>query len=213
MQNPAPPEQPPAVPQPAAAVSTGPSATLVYRAASAQRDELQSQIETLMKQRHGLLVELDDHNDVLGAATSGMQQRIVQIDVRIKELDDAIAAANVQVARAASVPGAVTTEPPPLNDGSRDELFATVGFGLLLAVMLPITIASSRRIWRKSATTVSEFPRELLERFGRLEQSAEATALEVERIGEGQRFVTRLLTDRADNAVREPVGARSREGS
>jgi hypothetical protein len=31
----------------------------------------------------------------------------------------------------------------------------------------------------------------------------ETTALEVERIGEGQRFVTRLLTERADHVLGE----------
>ena len=38
-------------------------------------------------------------------------------------------------------------------------------------------------------------PPGVAERLERIEQAVEATALEVERIGEGQRFVTRLLGD------------------
>jgi hypothetical protein len=41
------------------------------------------------------------------------------------------------------------------------------------------------------------------ERFTRLEQAVEAVAIEVERISEGQRFVTRVLAER--NCVLEPL--------
>ena len=37
---------------------------------------------------------------------------------------------------------------------------------------------------------------EIVERLSRLENSVETTALEVERISEGQRFTTKLLADR-----------------
>lgn len=39
--------------------------------------------------------------------------------------------------------------------------------------------------------------KEISERLSRLEQIAEATAVEIERIGEGQRFTTKLLSERA----------------
>jgi CRP-like cAMP-binding protein len=38
---------------------------------------------------------------------------------------------------------------------------------------------------------------EMQERLQRVEQSVDAIAVEMERIGEGQRFVTRLLSERA----------------
>ena len=38
-------------------------------------------------------------------------------------------------------------------------------------------------------------PKEITERLSRMEQAVEATAVEVERIGEGQRFLTRLFTE------------------
>jgi len=41
---------------------------------------------------------------------------------------------------------------------------------------------------------------EIAARLARLEQVAEATAVEVERIGEGQRFTTRLLGERGSGA-------------
>lgn len=214
MQNPTPTDQPPAAPQPGViapvrAADATPSATLVYRAASAERDELKDQLETLVDQRHGMLRELEDH-DVPGQATAGMQQRIGQLDQRIAELDKTIAAADVQVARAASIPGAVVIQPPPIREGPPAEVYF-IGPFVLLAALLARRVW--RRVWRRNVAAVAEFPRELMDRLGRLEQTGEATALEVERIGEGQRFVTRLLTERAGRALGEPVGARSREES
>jgi hypothetical protein len=41
---------------------------------------------------------------------------------------------------------------------------------------------------------------EIEARLRRLEQAVDAIAIEVERVGEGQRFVTRLLEDRAGAA-------------
>ena len=142
-----------------------------------------------------------------------MQQRIVQLDLRIAEVDKAISAADVQVARAASIPGAVVVQNTPINNLSSDVWeFAGVTLLVLLAAMVPIALFSARRMFRRSATAVAELPRELMDRLGRLEQTSEATALEVERIGEGQRFVTRLLTERSDRALAQPVGSRADDG-
>jgi hypothetical protein len=65
----------------------------------------------------------------------------------------------------------------------------------MLIVFLPLSIALARRIWRRSSAAVTAFPRDLSDRFSRLEHAVEATAVEVERIGEGQRFLTRLFTE------------------
>jgi hypothetical protein len=45
--------------------------------------------------------------------------------------------------------------------------------------------------------------RALDERLTRMEQSIEAMAIEMERVGEGQRFVTKLLADRAPSLPHE----------
>lgn len=55
-----------------------------------------------------------------------------------------------------------------------------------------------RRRWlrepKHEAAAQVEAPSELTGRLAQLEQSVDAVAIEVERIGEGQRFVTRVLT-------------------
>jgi hypothetical protein len=63
-----------------------------------------------------------------------------------------------------------------------------------------MAIAMARRIWRRGGRTSadSQVERDNAERLGRLEQSIDTIAVEVERISEGQRFVTKLLNDSAN---------------
>ena len=51
------------------------------------------------------------------------------------------------------------------------------------------------RIWRPGESVIPALPGELTDRLTHLEQSVDAIAIEVERIGEGQRFMTRLFTE------------------
>lgn len=190
---------------PALAAEAAASPTAAWRAATATRAELRDQLEALTDERHGYLREIEDHGEVGGQATTGMQQRIGQLDVRIAELDKAIATADAQVARTASVPGAVVTPPQVVRRGPPEETFIVVPIVFLL-MLLPMSIAMARRIWRRGSNPVQQqLPSDLGDRLARLEQMGETTALEVERIGEGQRFVTRILTDKADQlAARLP---------
>ncbi|MCR4341587.1 MAG: hypothetical protein NUW01_17060, partial [Gemmatimonadaceae bacterium] len=65
-------------------------------------------------------------------------------------------------------------------------------FGLFVA--FPIVLAVARRMWRRTPP-----PRpvsvESAGRLERIEQAVEAMAIEIERVSEGQRFVTKLMTE------------------
>jgi hypothetical protein len=51
--------------------------------------------------------------------------------------------------------------------------------------------------WIKRPRPLGALPSELAERLERIERAVDVTALEVERIGEGQRFLTRALGERS----------------
>ena len=68
---------------------------------------------------------------------------------------------------------------------------------LLFIVAIPMTIAYARRIWRRQ-TVIQAIPPELGDRLVSIERAVDTVALEVERIGEGQRFVTQLMSQRRD---------------
>jgi hypothetical protein len=206
---------PPALPTPAQAPAPTPAPALprladqsrstnaeVYRGYIEQRRELKRQLESLEEKRQDISGRLSDPM-VGGSDRQGLEKRIQDIDQRISQTEQAIAQADAQVAASAALPGAVVQQPEPRRDGPPEEVFALGGVFMVI-VLLPLSIAFARRIWRRSAAAVSSIPKELMERFTRLEQGVDAIAVEVERIGEGQRYLI-------GSGAAEPVSVKQRE--
>lgn len=181
-------------------------ASAIYRGFRAQREELANQQENLQDTRGELMRELEQlPQNAPGRA--GIEARIAGIDARIAAMDKQIADADAQVAKAAAIPGAIVEPPRIVRSGPPEEMYI-VGMVFTFLCAIPIVVAWSRRLWKRGSVAIAPFPKEIAERLGRLEQSADSTALEVERIGEGQRFLTRLFTEgEMARALNAPVGA------
>jgi hypothetical protein len=78
-------------------------------------------------------------------------------------------------------------------------LFVMMGF---TAVLYPVARAFGRKIDRESLQP--KVPQELQQRLERMEQAIDSIAVEVERISEGQRFTTKLLSDRQQSQALPP---------
>jgi hypothetical protein len=182
------------------------SPTAVYQGYVAQRRELSDQLEALRDERRSISNQLHDES-VRGADRAGLEQRVGTLDARITATDAQLAAAQAAVAKAAAVPGAVVPDPPrPIiqRSGPPEEAFVLGGIALIV-IGLPLSIAYARRIWRRGAVAAAALPGELMDRLTRLDQAVDSIAVEVERIGEGQRFVTRVLAERgAPEALAAP---------
>jgi hypothetical protein len=177
----------------AAGARTAPSASAIYEGFRAQRRELSNQLNELESTRTDITAQLEQ----LPAGSperKGLETRIVDVDARIATVDQMLASNAAQIATTSAVPGAVVEPPPIIRQGPPEEAYV-VGTIFMFVFLLPLSIAFARRIWRRSAAVVTSFPRVITERLSRMEQAVEATAVEVERIGEGQRFLTRLFTE------------------
>lgn len=187
---------PPSAPAAPVVVTGGravPSASAIYEGFRAQRNELNNQLEELESTRRDISSEL---NQIAAGSPErkGLEARMTDVDSRIATVDQMLASNAAQIATASAVPGAVVEPPQIIRDGPPEEAYI-VGTIFMFVFLLPISIAFARRIWRRSAAVVTSFPREIADRLTRMEQAVEATAVEVERIGEGQRFLTRLFTE------------------
>ena len=71
------------------------------------------------------------------------------------------------------------------------------GMFMVVAIVLgfPIVRMLTKRI-EKQSVEPPQIPADVTARLERIEQSIDAVALEVERIAEGQRFTTKLLSER-----------------
>jgi len=168
---------------------------VVLNGLKAQRHELANQLENLQDRRNNLSEKLQVPM-VGGADRKGLEQRITDIDARIAAVDKQIAAADADVARASAIPGAVVEQPPIRHEGPPEEAWVLGGM-FMIVVALPLSIAYARRIWRRGGAAIAELPHEVMDRLTRLDHAVDSIAVEVERIGEGQRFVTRLMSERA----------------
>jgi hypothetical protein len=191
---PTPPAQPVAPVIAGTAPRATPSASAIYDGFRAQRRELTNQLSDLEGTRRDIQSQLDQ----LDAGDTGrkpLEDRLTEVDSRIKAVDQMLAGNATQLAQAAAIPGAVVEQPPPAPpQGAPEEAWVLGGIFLIVAVF-PLSVAFARRIWRRSAAAVTSLPRDIGDRLQRMEQAIEATAVEVERIGEGQRFITRLFTE------------------
>lgn len=76
-----------------------------------------------------------------------------------------------------------------------------LGFFTMVAVIsigIPLARAFARKMDRRSLPTA--VPPELQQRLEHMEQAIDSIAVEVERISEGQRFTTKLLAERQQDA-------------
>jgi hypothetical protein len=83
---------------------------------------------------------------------------------------------------------------------------------IILAIGVPLARAFSRRMDSESRNP--RIPTEITARLERMEQAIDSVALEVERISEGQRFTTKLLSEgkgTSDSRQSAPTGTPARD--
>jgi hypothetical protein len=205
-------QQAPAAPR----APSAPNAPVVYTP--------QSVAELTLQDVQGLRVKLDDLREELQDAASrrrtvseqlrstdsksrpGLEERLGVLDARIVSLEKDITATGelLRAAPARVLAGARNpTEADALRIADRvaGDLIPIVAI-LSIFVFLPFSVAISRLIWRRSspAARAVATDHETQQRLEQLQQSMDTIAIEVERISEGQRFVTKLMNDRAIGA-------------
>lgn len=80
----------------------------------------------------------------------------------------------------------------------------------IMFIAFPLTLAVVRFIWKRSTSAPpAAIAAEQARRFDRLEQSVDAIAIEIERISENQRYLTRVLGEAKPSAKVE-AGSGSR---
>jgi len=84
-----------------------------------------------------------------------------------------------------------------------EDIVAIIGFfGTIIIVTLGVPLVRAH-VRKQDAQSKLNVP-QIDERLSRIENAIEAMSIEVERISEGQRFVTRLLAERNDSKAALP---------
>ncbi len=163
-----------------------------------RRSELADQLDRAGNRRDNIIQEM---REASGAERGGLEQRLAALDGRIVQIEADIAATERALTNA---PSALLGAAAQAEDAARaareankppiDEDLAGVLAVIAMIMMVPIVIAYARRIWKR-APAPRALPVAAEGRLERIEQAVESIAVEVERVSEGQRFVTKLLSD------------------
>jgi hypothetical protein len=160
------------------------------------RGELSDQLTSASNRRHELAQEL--RSAAPGADRSGLETRITVLDKRMVQLESDIAATGRQLS---ATPLMVLNSAEPSSGDDIPENVAALGGAFIALILFPLTIVFARNIWRRGSRQ-TPVPQQLSgdsgQRLERLEHGMEAIAIEIERVAEGQRFVTRLMSEAHD---------------
>jgi hypothetical protein len=172
----------------------------------ARREELSNQLTSVNSRRHRLSEEI--RSAPLGASRAGLEGRLVVLDNRINQLESDIA--GVGKALSAAPSGLVTGTQVPPGDDIPDNV-AAISAAAIIFVAFPISFAMARWIWRRAGkapvVSAAQLSPQIDQRLERLEQGVDAIALEIERVTEGQRFVTKLLSEQSSREKLTAGGA------
>ena len=182
-----------------------------------RREILRDQLERATNRRSEILGQLDGDDDhaLSPEARIGVQQRLNVLDERIIQLerDQALTERQLSNAPPAVLASAAAASEAHESVVAQDEAmlsaFGTFGLG----VVLTLVVTRLRR--RRGGHRAGMMPAAAAlpdPRIDRLTQAVDVIAEEVERIGEGQRFVTQLLAGRQDAAaLKVPEGVPLKE--
>ena len=167
------------------------------RALKARRSTISDQLISASNRREELARELEKSRSPVTA--EGIEQRIRVLDARILQLESDLAETGrlLQLAPASALGQSTETAPArrdgiPINEGG----VIAIGSLVTLFVLAPLAFTAARIWWRRATGAIPKAPAKAdSERLERLETAVETIALEMERVSEGQRFMTRLLTE------------------
>jgi hypothetical protein len=129
--------------------------------------------------------------------------RVSELNAQVARAEGQLAAVRGQVAQRLGLNTNQVTEtaqpaPPPMFRQRQVDPDMVVGMSFVLAMcfVLPLSIAWAKRVWRGRSPVAAARTDETAPRLERLEHAVDAIAIEIERIAEGQRFVTKIFTER-----------------
>ena len=171
-----------------------PRTTRDLDALKSRRSELSNQLNSVDSRRSSLMSQLRKTEDPV--ATKGLQDRLALLDSRQLQLETDLAQTG-QLLSSVSAGTLASTASPPVFGGLSSNQVMGLSVLSIIFVLCPLAIGLGRAIFKRSSNKSAVPPQALTQtaqRLEHLESAVDAIAIEIERISEGQRFVTKLLS-------------------
>jgi hypothetical protein len=168
---------------------------LAFLKLKSKQEVLSNQVKELTEKRDELAGDMRQRD---GVDREGAQSRLKALDAQLVQAESDLNAVTKEMASAApaSMSETIRTVYKGFNEG--DMIGASfAGAGIMFALFLPLIYRSfrRRRYVPPGTTTTGSTPAIGSERIERMEMAIDSIAVEMERVSENQRFMTRLLTE------------------
>ena len=167
--------------------------------------ELRNQLQDAAERRASVASQLRRADE---SARSGFEQRLQILDSQIMQLQRDIAVTGQLITNAP--PELLATTTPAFGPMVAQNLDGIIPIVAILSVFVlgPFAIAMSRLIWKRGSlpSRAAGVDHATQQQLDQLQQAVDTIAVEVERISEGQRFVTRLLSEGNRHALGAGAG-------
>ncbi|HWL39495.1 MAG TPA: hypothetical protein VNO75_04590 [Gemmatimonadaceae bacterium] len=192
----------PTPPRPVITTQTGTNAFTIeapvtareLAALKARRSELSSQLISANERRTRLVTQLNNSDNA--TVRAGLEERIGILDKRMVQLESDIASTGQVLTSASGGLAAATASADSFIPGLASGQVTALSIVFTVVFLGPLAIGAARMMWKRSSRPLLPPAfNETARRVERLEQSVDAIAIEIERVSEGQRFVTKLLSE------------------
>jgi hypothetical protein len=160
-----------------------------------RRGDIGRQLTSAMDRREDLTGELAD---APVSAHPGILSHIQLLDSRIIEIERDMEESGRMLRTGLTVDNGTALVAPRTSgwDGMSEDAQIAVGMGVSIFFLLPIALGVMRLMFRRARRgQVAQPSPEQDTRMERLEQAVDAIAIEIERVGESQRFQQKVLAE------------------
>lgn len=164
------------------------------------RAEMRARLDELRSERSALRDNLDAAQSA--PARRDLTRQVQELDVEIAKLQKGLNELDAKFTADAPRTFATTSPPSPLPPMDPANSFnpgpMIISIMAILFIGFPLAVTFARIMWRRAsgaAVPTAAVTAETGRRFDRLEQSVDAIAIEIERISENQRYLTKVLSE------------------
>ena len=168
-----------------------------FRALQEKRSDLSDQLVSVQNRRNTLA------NQLLGSdpsARPGIQARLKVLDDRLVFLENELAVTGQQISNTPMAVRATSTESRRVVEKIAEEIVPVTAI-LSVFVLAPLALAAMRLVWKRAGNPRPAIDADANRKLDQLVQAVDTIAIEVERISESQRYLTKVVNERQPDQI------------
>ena len=169
-----------------------------FRALQEKRSDVSDQLVSAQNRRNSLANQLKTADP---SARTGIEARLKVLDDRLVFLENELAVTGQQISNTPMAVRASTQVPRRIADKIADDIVPITAI-LSVFVLAPLAVAAMRLIWKRaSAPARPAIDADTDRKLDQMMQAIDTIAIEVERISESQRFLTKVVNERQPDQI------------